>query len=415
VKVNSSLEFNDNNFQQLKLACYVGPISPKSANEIYEKIRTPSKMRQSPQNRNILRSDEIKGFERITRKYTNELNLPWSEYWSFLDGYYNLTSQIGLEKLEAYLRQKEFSTILNAQKITADNIINDKLNNNEDKSFKQDWIIDIIYKLNEFKTIVILILKDLEIKENILSSKFEQFIKLNINIDKDIFDDREKVSNTYANNMDFNHIRRSINKYLEIILEISKIDNICYFHFYKCSKKIFNIINYHSDYSDYFLSLINKAKKNENREKNIDLFRKLKYDISDDEDCDKKVSNHQILKNEKSIIDELESKFTTLSINDNKETDKNQTISKNHLKISEKINSAFKKKVPTENPIFIIGAHPSKIDKSVFFCLENCQVSERLYPYIFKWFNYIKNVENNEMQQWKTPQKNNFKLNLKNL
>ncbi len=372
-------------------------------------------MRQSPQNRNILRSDEIKGFERITRKYTNELNLPWSEYWSFLDGYYNLTSQIGLEKLEAYLRQKEFSTILNAQKITADNIINDKLNNNEDKSFKQDWIIDIIYKLNEFKTIVILILKDLEIKENILSSKFEQFIKLNINIDKDIFDDREKVSNTYANNMDFNHIRRSINKYLEIILEISKIDNICYFHFYKCSKKIFNIINYHSDYSDYFLSLINKAKKNENREKNIDLFRKLKYDISDDEDCDKKVSNHQILKNEKSIIDELESKFTTLSINDNKETDKNQTISKNHLKISEKINSAFKKKVPTENPIFIIGAHPSKIDKSVFFCLENCQVSERLYPYIFKWFNYIKNVENNEMQQWKTPQKNNFKLNLKNL
>ena len=60
-----------------KLAGFIGPVAPNIANEVYERIKTPSKLRQSPSNREIFRSDETKGFERITRKYTEENNLPW--------------------------------------------------------------------------------------------------------------------------------------------------------------------------------------------------------------------------------------------------------------------------------------------------------------------------------------------------
>ena len=409
-KLNLSLQLNENNsFQPLKLACFVGPVSPKIANEIYDKIKTPSKLRQSPQNRNILRSDEIKGFERITRKYTNELNLPWGEYWSFLDGYYNLNTQIGLEKLESYLKQKEFQSILNYHETSADNIINDKLNNNEEKNCIAEIGVDIIRKLNELKKIIILIVNGFELKENVLSTKFEQFTKIKTDL---LSIEEPQKSEKLSSNDDFKDLKVSINRYLSIILEISKVDNICYFYFYKSSKKLFDIINCFNINSDYFLSISNNF-KNENGKKQSELFRKLNYDLSDEED----INNTNIVE-ENTLIDELESKFTSLSINDNREVKTNTTmpIAKNHFRInSDKIINSFKNQPSEEKRIFMIGTQPTKIDKSVFFCLDNNQISENLYPNLFKWYNFMQNVEKNEMQKWKTPQKNNFKQVLKRL
>ena len=91
-------------------------------------------------------------------------------------------------------------------------------------------------------------------------------------------------------------------------------------------------------------------------------------------------------------------------------------IAKNHFRInSDKINNSFKNQPSEEKRIFMIGTQTTKIDKSVFFCLDNNQISENLYPNLFKWYNFMQNVEKNEMQKWKTPQKNNFKQVLKRL
>ena len=88
---------------QHKLAAYFGPLSPTVAYNVYERLKTPSRIRQSPIERDILRGDDLKGYERIARKLTEDMNVPFHEYWSFLGNFYNLKCKEGLEKIEIYL------------------------------------------------------------------------------------------------------------------------------------------------------------------------------------------------------------------------------------------------------------------------------------------------------------------------
>lgn len=95
------------------LHALAGPMSPTEAENFYKKMKTPPipKLHQSPStgggSNNFIESrlsDIEKGIERMGRDVAKDLNIPWSEYWNFLDEFCDFSSDEGLEKLEAYLR-----------------------------------------------------------------------------------------------------------------------------------------------------------------------------------------------------------------------------------------------------------------------------------------------------------------------
>lgn len=51
-------------------------------------------------------SDMDKGMERQGRSVARDLNIPWCEYWAFLDEFCDLSADDGLEKSENYFREQ---------------------------------------------------------------------------------------------------------------------------------------------------------------------------------------------------------------------------------------------------------------------------------------------------------------------
>ncbi|XP_015791049.1 ankyrin repeat and LEM domain-containing protein 2 [Tetranychus urticae] len=79
-----------------------GPMSPKLAEEIYSKLKSPAKS-TSPRKFNIRLTDGSRGVERVARMECRYHNLDWVEYWPFLNCYVDLASPEGLEMLEKHL------------------------------------------------------------------------------------------------------------------------------------------------------------------------------------------------------------------------------------------------------------------------------------------------------------------------
>lgn len=101
----------------MMLQALAGPMSPTEAEMFYHQMKTPpvpkfyqsriSDKKMTP--KKILESrlsDIDKGLERVARNIAHDLNVPWSEYWKFLDEFCDLCSSEGLKKLENYFREK---------------------------------------------------------------------------------------------------------------------------------------------------------------------------------------------------------------------------------------------------------------------------------------------------------------------
>lgn len=103
------------------------------------------------------------------------MNVPFKEYWGFLDQYVNLRSAEGLEKVEMYLRQKKLWILLDAQIRSAQIFLNDRLNNNS--SCAAD-LSELVTRLEDFIQVAQCMRDNkIELKENQLSHIFEQFVK----------------------------------------------------------------------------------------------------------------------------------------------------------------------------------------------------------------------------------------------
>lgn len=102
----------------MMLQALAGPMSPKEADLFYQQMKTPpvpkfyqsrlsdKKMTPKKMMMESRLSDIDKGLERVGRNIAHDLNVPWSEYWKFLDEFCDLCSSEGLGKLENYFRDK---------------------------------------------------------------------------------------------------------------------------------------------------------------------------------------------------------------------------------------------------------------------------------------------------------------------
>lgn len=105
----------NDNLRTKILTAFVGPTSPSKAKEIYERLKSPTSLKSSPNHLDVMRSDDYKGYERVGRELSEKYDVKWVEYWDFLGCFCNLKTNEGLIKLEYYLRQKLFENILNSQ------------------------------------------------------------------------------------------------------------------------------------------------------------------------------------------------------------------------------------------------------------------------------------------------------------
>lgn len=235
------------------------------AERVYEKIKSPAGLRKSPATINILRGDDFKGYERILRELTSEMNLPFSEYWGFLDHYLNLKSPEGLCSLEIYLRQKKLIGLIDGQLKLAQVILNDRLNNNSGhERDAEDTGKRLAQKLDEF-VLLTCNLRDvrLDLKENQLSHRFERFVKAAADVAKTdlqllLIGARYEAGNGLSD--DDLSIYESVAKYMTAIIELCRLDSSskCYFNLYKTSKHILELLNCNHSFEEFYLSPVFK-------------------------------------------------------------------------------------------------------------------------------------------------------------
>ncbi|XP_061673914.1 ankyrin repeat and LEM domain-containing protein 2 isoform X2 [Syngnathoides biaculeatus] len=91
----------------MTVAAFAGPLSPSKAGDFRRSWKTPPRTR-AEHFHNILKSDPDRGAERVGRDLAHEMDLPWAEYWAFLDCFIDLSSIEGLQRLEEYLSRKDF-------------------------------------------------------------------------------------------------------------------------------------------------------------------------------------------------------------------------------------------------------------------------------------------------------------------
>jgi hypothetical protein len=255
LNTNTNIINNCNNFQsqqsKRKLAAYVGPISPVLANSIYSRLKSPASLRRTPQYIDIIRSDDIKGYERVIRQISDEMNVPCCEYWSFLNSYVTLKNKEGLQKLDTYLRQKRIEKLFDTQMKVAINIIK------EDRREKL-----IIRRLEDLLNIIKTLKDHLDIKDNVLSPLFEDFLKKsNQTTTNDYFNCKISNDPPVVDENHFKNVNEQLQQYMTIVIELSKLDktSMCYFNLYKTSKTVIQLLNCSPSFECFYLSPVFKS------------------------------------------------------------------------------------------------------------------------------------------------------------
>lgn len=195
------------------------------------------------------------------------MNVPFNEYWSFLDHYCNLKTHEGLEKLEIYLKQKKLINNLETQIKSAQTIKNDRLNNKNGSSIEN---AEVIQKLNDFITLCHdLCDKKLFLSDHQLSHRYEHFLKFGQNLPKTNFDplklvEDEPIKTEDLEALGLNHadleIYDSLARYMACIIDLSKLDKSskCYFSLYKSAKQILGLLNTEKPFDHFYLSPVFK-------------------------------------------------------------------------------------------------------------------------------------------------------------
>jgi hypothetical protein len=370
------------------------------------------------------------------------MNMPWTEYWSFLDSFCDFKKNEGLTKLEVYLEQKKFQNILESQ---VQSVINMLKTNRLNEA--------IVNKLNEFMQVVDDLKRALDLKENQLSYTYEHIFKTakclqNFTLPLTFKSNKHEDE---LNENELNFFNVILPHYMTVIIDLSKTDK-CYFNLYKTSKCLLELLNCQKMFEQFYLSPIFKEKCGNlnGKAKKKKSSNKPKYNLSSDDEEEEDEENDEY-DNENDIYeDDLnqeemigtnmdESYITSENVNKKDDTDdlsnllSNFSLNPKEPELNNKQESKenntsvtpFRR--PTNNPyinnnnnnnfkLFMFGDQPSKLDRAVYLCIESnksCRIDLSYYPILNEWFNFMKSVDKNEMTSWKTPMKKKEPLKCK--
>ena len=106
---------------RIEIRAYAGPMARDEAITFRKKWKTPPRILRtpvrnldytsSPVSRDVRLQDTEKGLERVGRDLAKQFKVGWNEYWPFLDTFTNISSQDGLQKLEAFLRRRYLESV----------------------------------------------------------------------------------------------------------------------------------------------------------------------------------------------------------------------------------------------------------------------------------------------------------------
>ena len=222
------------------------------------------------------------------------MNVPFHEYWSFLDSFLNLKSKEGLEKIDTYLKQKLFQRTIDAQFKAAQEILHDT--NNDD---------EIFCELNNLLETIELIKRKFEFKENFLSQKYDLFSKLMSALTnkqaivtlpvsftsvwsysttgpKDPSEEPQEVSFYECLVNDF------LAKYIATIIEVSRLDKTgrAHLNLYKPAKSLLELVHCQKVFENFYLTPAFRRTlgTNSRRSDKFEVKSKLKFDIEEEED-----------------------------------------------------------------------------------------------------------------------------------
>ncbi|XP_069129755.1 uncharacterized protein [Argopecten irradians] len=92
-------------------AC-AGPMTPSRAEQFHKQWTTPPSGSPDYIRRKFVitrREDSDKGMERLGRDLAHQMQVPWLEYWEFLQTYADLSSEDGLDLLEEYFQKQRIA------------------------------------------------------------------------------------------------------------------------------------------------------------------------------------------------------------------------------------------------------------------------------------------------------------------
>ncbi|OWF45782.1 Ankyrin repeat and LEM domain-containing protein 2 [Mizuhopecten yessoensis] len=92
-------------------AC-AGPMTPSRAEQFHKQWTTPPSGSSDYIRRKFVitrREDSDKGMERLGRDLAHQMQIPWLEYWEFLQTYADLSSEDGFDLLEEYFQKQRIA------------------------------------------------------------------------------------------------------------------------------------------------------------------------------------------------------------------------------------------------------------------------------------------------------------------
>ena len=362
------------------------------------------------------------------RQLTDELKLPWHEYWGFLNSFSNLKNQEGLAKLEVYLEQKKLIGLLDSQKKCAISIKLEQQSRLANTFSVVKNSPTFFQKLDVFLELVEAIHRLLDLNDNLLSSKFATF-KAGIT---------ELLIDTFA-------LKRTLANYMNVILDLCRLETIptqIYFNLYKTSKIVLELLNC-SDYYKEFSPPNNKLGKtqtrplsllNNNRVKKIDKpkeapnpfqmrLTKASLDFSDEEDeendlplSDQEENDIQNIFSARKEESRMKVEILAAQMNDSMkirsaDSDNEDTYSLNNIQVKKFV--GFKKPAnlqglstansQTAFKLFMFGDAPSKLDRAVYLAIKDINLDLNQFKLLAEWYKYMDSCNKKEMNDWKTP------------
>ncbi|KAI7688041.1 hypothetical protein SSS_05667 [Sarcoptes scabiei] len=91
--------------KEKRISAIVGPMTTEKSKTVYDVMKSPKKCNEKQ--RQIRLKDPDRGIERVICELSIEFEVPYCEYWPFLNDYANFSTEEGLKRLNDYFRSKQ--------------------------------------------------------------------------------------------------------------------------------------------------------------------------------------------------------------------------------------------------------------------------------------------------------------------